>query len=309
MFSNVFCEDSKIEKMFFKAPSLLPKERSRPRNNPSGSSMLSLPKSPTSVNARDEELISSLKLQSETLSEKARQKPIIYPEFQEAAEYAKDNYWRDLLLLASRGEFNGRRITYDGQYLSLKEHGVRERIARDNPERVCNQMTRLYRTHLGFVSPDELAQEQTNHQEAMSKIIILTWKGCSKRMRSYLLFNYASSAVEDYEADEDSLTQLISLLLSALECKCLNDKNVEMRCNFITSILPLRYNVDRNWWWLDYEYCAKPAAKTKKTKAVGTTAPKKGKKNKNVSVDSTLTGVLGYYQQEEPKKKRTAKAK
>ncbi len=232
------------------------------------------------------------RIKSETLSEKANSKPIIFPEFQVAAGHTTDNIWVDNLLSAARGEFFNR-VSYDGNNLILKDIGVKERLPKQDPAKLVAIFIRFHSDHLGRVSDVQVQEQNRRRREIFERKVVLSWSNCNKHTKRYLIILFAEQLNASLGRDERSLKQLTNTLLQGLNCKIFGPHNVEFYNNQIQSIVPLQLNEENGWWWLD----ATPENKSPASKAV--------KRNKDCVVYHSWNNVVDYYIP--PTKKTTAR--
>jgi hypothetical protein len=218
----------------------------------------------TSLSNASASLSPSRRIHSETLSKEAYIKPIIFPEFQQAATATADQIWIDNLLLAARGEFIAR-VAYDGTNLLIKDQGIRVRMPKD-PFKLANAFIKFHNDHLGRLSSTQTDEQNRRRMELAERKVVLTWSGCNKRMKRRLLAVFAEEITTSMGLDAAALKLLTDTLYQGLNAKLINIDNVTMDSNRIQSIDALRYDQTTGWWWFDAVPESKPPTKVRNSK-------------------------------------------
>jgi len=180
-------------------------------------------------------------------------KPMLYPEFQLAADIVKDTTWKDILISAARGNFKNKNIKYDGLSLIWTPSNARVKIPKASKQEVVKVFMFFYRKYVRTVSNDEIEAQKTRERLVMDKEIILTWNTCSKQLKQSRLFEYSGRMITRYNCKDpiDSRNELSGLLLLALNEKLLTEKTLTMKNNLVTDICGIKYNSKSKCWWLD----------------------------------------------------------
>ena len=185
------------------------------------------------------------KIQSNGLSKKTNNKPILYPQLQEASMYTEDKFWINVLLTAARGEFMTKFISYDGVYLYKRDSGIRERVSEDTKE-LCKAFIIFHKKHVGVHSPTDTERQKKLRKEIFQQEIKLTWDICNNEMKQARLVDYCYAKTTSKEETAD----MLSVVRAAQDLKLLNSNTVIMDNNIITNITTVSYNKKTNVWYV-----------------------------------------------------------
>jgi hypothetical protein len=192
------------------------------------------------------------KLMSATLKDRQNKKPIIYIEFEDASIYASDPFWRDVLLLAARGEFNAKRIYYDEDCLIKKDSGVRQEMPSD-PKKLAEAFIKFHRKHDDLLSPQDLAAQEKRRKNSAQEEVTIQWTTCAKKMKRALLLRYADMMTRTRGQDYHHYNNLVCVLLLAASKGMLTEYMVKIRNNNIVRVRCVDYDDETCEWYLDTE--------------------------------------------------------
>jgi hypothetical protein len=181
-----------------------------------------------------------------------KSKPILYPEFREAADYVEDAFWKNALIAASHGEFSSRSTTYIDGRLSRKDITSGKKMPTD-PDAIAKAFIRFHKKHERILSNNDLEKQEIKRNEICNKQVVLTWSTCSLQMKKACLNQYAKTKCKEMGFQSKAelylcRTDLSSLLMLCLSLKMLTDKTVHMENNVITNILCVKYDERKKTW-------------------------------------------------------------
>lgn len=181
-------------------------------------------------------------------NEKIAKKPLIYPEFREAAMYAKDKDWEEIMIAASKGEFI-HPIAYNKTHLYIKGTNRGERMSKE-PSEIAAAFIRFHKTHKGIVTRKDLENEKTREREILDAPVNLSWSKCSKKRKTALLSNYADRCCSREKPSNQNACHgdLVSVLMLAMDEKLLTNETVKMSNNVIVKITKVKR--DKGLWWI-----------------------------------------------------------
>lgn len=185
------------------------------------------------------------KIQSNGLSKKTNNKPIIYPQLQEASMYTVDKFWIDVMLKAARGEFFSKHILYDGVYIYKRDIGIRELMPED-PEDLCKAFVLFHKKHEKAYSCADNDKQKKIRKNRFNQNVDLDWALCNKEMKQSRLTEYCHRKTK---TKEDAV-ELIAILRSAMDMNLLNQYTVSMENNIITNITSIKYSKRTQKWYI-----------------------------------------------------------
>ena len=186
----------------------------------------------------------------------SRMKPVLYPEFQKAAEYEDDSYWKQSLMNASYGDFSNKYTLYCDGRLSRKDSTIQGvRLPKNDPESVARLFVAFHKKYERTLSDKELEQEECRRQEICARQVTLTWNVSSIQMRRASLNHYATTQTDllQHESEckrQKSMRQLSATLMIALELKLLNENTILMKDNIIEHVSCVKYDKRHQVWIL-----------------------------------------------------------
>jgi hypothetical protein len=192
------------------------------------------------------------KINSPGVSDKINRKPAIYPEFQEASEYAIDEGWKEMLISASRGVFANKSIIYSNRILYKKGSQFSEKMPED-PENLCKAFMKFHKKNDGILSSMDIEKQKDIENKIIDQEIQLKWSLCTKKMKRSRLFDYAIRACSSEHIDNRNhcISNLSSTLMLAFNDGILSDDNVKMSNNIIVRVKCVkRDKKDNTIWWL-----------------------------------------------------------
>ena len=206
------------------------------------------------------------KITSTTLSDKNNKKPIIYKEFERASMHTEDPEWEDLLLLAARGGFNGKRVLYDGTYLMKKDTAIKVKMPED-PKELAECFINFHRKHDDLFTRTDVKNQCDQRKKTIEEIVeIKSWSDCSKGTKKALLIEYANRMTESYHGDlgGENTNDLLCVLLLADSLGLLNPSTIKIADNKIKKLDSVVYSEKSKKWCLnivDVPTVGKPSSK------------------------------------------------
>jgi len=185
------------------------------------------------------------KIQSNGLTKKTNNKPIIFPQLQEASMYIDDKFWVDVLLKAARGEFISNLLSFDGTHMKKDDTGIKERMPED-PKELCKAFIIFHKKHEPTYSRADMERQQSMREELVSKNVVLSWGICNNEMKQSRLIEYSRRMT----STTNEAIDMLAVLRTALLLKILTPQTVTMENNVITDITCISYNKARNMWYI-----------------------------------------------------------
>jgi hypothetical protein len=227
-----------------------------------------------------------------TLSDKLLRKNIIHPELQKAADITQNQYWRDILISASRGEFN-RRLCYKGEYIMTKDGSSREYLDKSDIEDLAKTFIDFSKKYAKSLSEVDVQEQEDQRRKILDKPVVITWKYATKDLKRNLLIEYAEKISK--KKNSKSKDQLLNVFLYALSWGILTDSVVELDENKIKKIDHVRYDKKTDVWSIDLD--SMPPIDVKKSK--------RGAKKKNkLTIEEAWEETVKFYSDEDSDSKK-----
>lgn len=186
------------------------------------------------------------KVQSNGLTKKVNNKPVLFPQLQEASLSVNDKDWRNLLLRASRGEFLNKFIYYDGVYMCKKDTGVRELMPKDSTM-LAKKFISFHKRYEGITSSNDIRKQDKIRNDIACQEVNLSWDICHAEMKQSRLIEFAHRTCKTYESAVD----MIAVLRAADSCKLLTKYTVTMDNNKISNVSCITYNKQTRRWYIN----------------------------------------------------------
>lgn len=230
-----------------------------------------------------------------TLSDKLLKKNIIHPELQKAADCTENQYWKDILITGSRGEFN-RRLCYKNGYIMTKDGSAMEFLDKDDIEDVAKSFISFSKKYTKSLSEVDIQEQEDQRKKILDKPVIITWEYATEDLKKNLLMEYASRISKSKESKNKD--QLINIFLYALSWGILTCDVVRVEKNKIKKIDHVLYDEESDTWNMDLDKMPPIAIKQSKR---GT------KKKTKLTIEDAWEETVRFYSNDGEPKKRTKK--
>lgn len=214
-------------------------------------------------------------------------KRVIYPSIEEAAKFADDEYWKDYLKRFARGRITRGVIMENDIIMFTNKQGseFRYRLSTD-PEKMYKELIAFFTTHTKIkdkkrqrsrsrslspsIKKEPKSPSNTNATNKKSKD---PWKSIKKKhLKTGLICMYIDHLVKTYGLEYSGHVQLRHALYTA-DLKGILQLCIEMKDGLISNIRCLKYDEDKQLFYVDMTVLTQKELKIINSKSVIQIAP------------------------------------
>lgn len=168
-------------------------------------------------------------------------KPPVNPIFAQAGEIMSDEYWKKLLIKASKGRFPSK-FSYSNTILTFTKGSKSEsiKIPVDDPFQAANSFCWFLRTKGGFFGPND----RTNLTLLEEDEDPLTWGNAGKKSREVLLGYFYEDVQKHLNLSQVEVNQLKNVVRLGIVNRYFGSNNILVHKNRISNINGLIWNAD-----------------------------------------------------------------
>jgi hypothetical protein len=177
------------------------------------------------------------KKETKVVAVKRPRKKLTSPLFAQYVENIEDEYWQEIFIKASTGRFPKGFSFYEGNLVYKK--GVK--VINISMEENIYDLISFFRKHGNLISPSEIEEVERVKNIQEKKDGIENWSDICKQRKKQLLIDYAYLLTKNYKLNKGENKRLISLLLTGLNFKYFDKKDIEIKDISINNIRNLKY--------------------------------------------------------------------